>query len=102
MREKIYSEVATLISQNERFPKYLLSLFKELQRLKTESQRDQALKSIFNVSIQREIESTKAGPRVYSTYNKFNVEGASDYKRPKQNNSINHGTQVISMILNCI
>jgi hypothetical protein len=50
LREKIYSEVASLISQNETRPQYLLNLFRELQNLKTKNSRDQALKSIFNIS----------------------------------------------------
>jgi pericentriolar material 1 protein len=50
MREKIYSEVATLISQNEARPFFLLNLFRELQYLKDKNARDQALKSIFNIN----------------------------------------------------
>ncbi|RNA20249.1 pericentriolar material 1 [Brachionus plicatilis] len=50
MREQIYSEVAALISQNESRPFYLLNLFKELQFIKDKNARDQALKSIFNIS----------------------------------------------------
>jgi hypothetical protein len=50
LRETIYSEVASLISQNETRPHYLLNLFRELQHLKTKNSRDQALKSIFNIS----------------------------------------------------
>ena len=50
LRETIYSEVASLISQNETRPHYLLNLFRELQHLKSKNSRDQALKSIFNIS----------------------------------------------------
>jgi pericentriolar material 1 protein len=50
MREKIYSEVAALISQNEARPFFLLNLFRELQYLKDKNARDQALKSIFNIN----------------------------------------------------
>ena len=50
MREKIYSEVATLISKNEKRPVWLLNIFKELQYLNDKNSRDQALKSIFNIS----------------------------------------------------
>lgn len=50
MREQIYSEVATLISQNESRPFYLLNLFKELQQIRDKTSRDQVLKSIFNIS----------------------------------------------------
>lgn len=50
MREKIYSEVATLISQNETRPFYLINLFKELQFIKEKNARDQVLKSVFNIA----------------------------------------------------
>ncbi len=50
MREKIYAEVANLISQNETRPFYLIQLFKELQYLKEKNARDQVLKSIFNIA----------------------------------------------------
>lgn len=50
MREKIYAEVANLISQNETRPFYLIHLFKELQYLKEKNARDQVLKSIFNIA----------------------------------------------------
>ena len=50
MREKIYAEVANLISQNETRPFYLIRLFKELQYLREKNARDQVLKSIFNIA----------------------------------------------------
>ncbi|CAF0749445.1 unnamed protein product [Brachionus calyciflorus] len=55
MREQIYSEVATLISQNESRPFYLLNLFKELQFIRDKNARDQVLKSIFNISNRHKI-----------------------------------------------
>ncbi len=42
--------MATLISQNEARPFFLLNLFRELQYLKDKNARDQALKSIFNIN----------------------------------------------------
>lgn len=53
MREQIYSEVATLITQNESRPFYLLNLFKELQLVRDKNSRDQCLKSIFKLSKHR-------------------------------------------------
>ncbi|KAL3878634.1 hypothetical protein ACJMK2_030966 [Sinanodonta woodiana] len=46
LRETIYSEVATLISQNENRPHYLIELFRELQRLSTDYLRQRALYDI--------------------------------------------------------
>ena len=43
LRELIYSEVASLISQNEQRPHYLVELFRRLQLLTTDDQRQQVL-----------------------------------------------------------
>lgn len=43
LRETIYSEVATLISQNESRPHFLIELFHELQLLNTDYLRQRAL-----------------------------------------------------------
>ncbi|XP_071846255.1 uncharacterized protein [Apostichopus japonicus] len=43
LRESIYSEVATLISQNESRPHFLIELFRELQMLSTDYLRQRAL-----------------------------------------------------------
>ena len=43
LRETIYSEVASFISQNERRPRYLIELFRELQLLSTDRLRQRAL-----------------------------------------------------------
>lgn len=45
----IYSEVATLISQNEQRPHYLLELFRELQLLSSDHLRTKALHAIREV-----------------------------------------------------
>ena len=71
MREKIYSEVANLISQNETRPFYLINLFKELQYLKDKNARDQVLKNIFNIanrqqSMVSEKSSTETLPQMQS------------------------------------
>ena len=46
MRETIYAEVATLISQNECRPHYLIELFRELQMLSSDYLRQRALYAI--------------------------------------------------------
>ena len=43
LRETIYSEVATLISQNERRPHFLIQLFRHLQLLNNDYLRQRAL-----------------------------------------------------------
>lgn len=46
LKETIYSEVATLISQNESRPHFLIELFHELQLLNTDYLRQRALYSL--------------------------------------------------------
>lgn len=46
LRETIYSEVATLISQNESRPHFLIEVFHELQLLNTDYLRQRALYSL--------------------------------------------------------
>lgn len=46
LRETIYSEVATLISQNENRPHFLIELFRELQMLSSDYLRQRGLYSI--------------------------------------------------------
>jgi len=49
LRELIYSEVASLISQNEMQPQYLLELFRRLQLLTTDDQRQRVMATIEQV-----------------------------------------------------
>lgn len=49
LREKIYSEVATLISQNENRPHFLIELFCELQLFTTDYLRQRVLYCIKDV-----------------------------------------------------
>ena len=49
LRETIYSEVATLISQNESRPHYLIKLFRELQLLTTDYLRQRVLYDLKDV-----------------------------------------------------
>ncbi|XP_046900898.1 pericentriolar material 1 protein isoform X8 [Hypomesus transpacificus] len=49
LRETIYSEVATLISQNEARPHFLIELFHELQLLNTDYLRQRALYSLQDI-----------------------------------------------------
>ena len=46
LREAIYAEVATLISQNETRPHFLIELFRNLQMLSTDFLRQRALIAI--------------------------------------------------------
>lgn len=49
LRELIYSEVASLISQNETQPHYLIELFRRLRLLTTDDQRQQVMAKIEEV-----------------------------------------------------
>ncbi|KAK3100261.1 hypothetical protein FSP39_017062 [Pinctada imbricata] len=49
LRESIYSEVATLISQNENRPHFLIEIFRELQLLTTDYLRQRVLYSIKDI-----------------------------------------------------
>ncbi|CAG5115100.1 unnamed protein product [Candidula unifasciata] len=46
LRDTIYTEVASLISQNENRPYFLLELFRDMQRVDSDSMRQQALNSL--------------------------------------------------------
>ncbi len=78
MREKIYSEVATLISQNETRPYYLLNLFKELQYLRDKNARDQVLKSIFNISNRQDAKPYKIENNLRISKNENEDESESE------------------------
>ncbi|KAH3829898.1 pericentriolar material 1 protein-like isoform X2 [Dreissena polymorpha] len=58
LRETIYSEVATLISQNENRPHYLIELFRELQLLTTDYLRQRVLYDIKDVVSKYLVEDT--------------------------------------------
>lgn len=49
LRDSIYSEVATLISQNENRPHFLIELFRELQLLSSDYLRQRALYAIHDL-----------------------------------------------------
>ena len=49
LRDTIYSEVATLIANNENRPHYLVELFRELQMLSSDYLRQRALYSLQNL-----------------------------------------------------
>ncbi|XP_077428029.1 pericentriolar material 1 protein isoform X2 [Vanacampus margaritifer] len=55
LRETIYSEVATLISQNESRPHFLIELFHELQLLNTDYLRQRALYSLQDLVVTRQL-----------------------------------------------
>ncbi|XP_051983523.1 pericentriolar material 1 protein-like isoform X2 [Xyrauchen texanus] len=74
LRETIYSEVATLISQNESRPHFLIELFHELQLLNTDYLRQRALYSLQDILTRHLTEKSVAdeqesslGPAVWAT-----------------------------------
>uniref|UniRef100_A0A671R5C2 Pericentriolar material 1 protein-like n=1 Tax=Sinocyclocheilus anshuiensis TaxID=1608454 RepID=A0A671R5C2_9TELE len=74
LRETIYSEVATLISQNESRPHFLIELFHELQLLNTDYLRQRALYSLQDIVTRHLTEKSVAdeqasslGPAVWAT-----------------------------------
>ena len=62
LRETIYSEVATLISQNESRPHFLIELFRELQLLTSDYLRQRALYAVQDLVTQYLAEGHKDGP----------------------------------------
>uniref|UniRef100_A0A8C2GLL0 Pericentriolar material 1 n=1 Tax=Cyprinus carpio TaxID=7962 RepID=A0A8C2GLL0_CYPCA len=74
LRETIYSEVATLISQNESRPHFLIELFHELQLLNTDYLRQRALYSLQEIVTRHLTEKSVAdeqasslGPTAWAT-----------------------------------
>ncbi|XP_066515864.1 pericentriolar material 1 protein isoform X2 [Hoplias malabaricus] len=74
LRETIYSEVATLISQNESRPHFLIELFHELQLLNTDYLRQRALYALQDIVTRHLTEKSAAeeqgsslGPAVWAT-----------------------------------
>ncbi|KAM4710015.1 pericentriolar material 1 protein [Discoglossus pictus] len=66
LRDTIYSEVATLISQNESRPHFLIELFHELQLLNTDYLRQTALFSLQDIVTRRLTENSQTkdeGPK---------------------------------------
>ncbi|XP_075716260.1 pericentriolar material 1 protein isoform X2 [Rhinoderma darwinii] len=64
LRDTIYSEVATLISQNECRPHFLIELFHELQLLNTDYLRQKALFALQDIVTRRIAEATDQKPDV--------------------------------------
>uniref|UniRef100_A0A3B4B5G1 Pericentriolar material 1 protein C-terminal domain-containing protein n=1 Tax=Periophthalmus magnuspinnatus TaxID=409849 RepID=A0A3B4B5G1_9GOBI len=62
LRETIYSEVATLISQNESRPHFLIELFHELQLLNTDYLRQRALFSLQDIVTRHLTEKSAVEP----------------------------------------
>ncbi|NXS96084.1 PCM1 protein, partial [Jacana jacana] len=61
LRDTIYSEVATLISQNESRPHFLIELFHELQLLNTDYLRQRALYALQDIVTRHLSENTEKG-----------------------------------------
>jgi pericentriolar material 1 protein len=71
LRENIYSEVATLISQNENRPHYLIELFRELQLLTTDYLRQRVLYDIKDVVSKYLVEENSVSAVSLSTVLEF-------------------------------
>lgn len=54
LKSDIYAEVAKLISQNEKYPKYLICLFQKLQCLTSDCMRQHALQSLGDIIREKE------------------------------------------------
>ncbi|NXK81395.1 PCM1 protein, partial [Amazona guildingii] len=61
LRDRIYSEVATLISQNESRPHFLIELFHELQMLNTDYLRQRALYALQDIVTRHLSENSERG-----------------------------------------
>ncbi|NWS59711.1 PCM1 protein, partial [Chunga burmeisteri] len=61
LRDTIYSEVATLISQNESRPHFLIELFHELQLLNTDYLRQRALYALQDIATRHLSENNEEG-----------------------------------------
>ncbi|NXX88358.1 PCM1 protein, partial [Centropus bengalensis] len=66
LRDTIYSEVATLISQNESRPHFLIELFHELQLLNTDYLRQRALYALQDIVTRHISENSEKGNRTKS------------------------------------
>ncbi|OWF47060.1 pericentriolar material 1 protein-like isoform X1 [Mizuhopecten yessoensis] len=66
LRESIYAEVATLISQNENRPHFLIELFRELQKLTSDYLRQRVLYSIKHL-VSMFLTEQSAGPLTANT-----------------------------------
>ncbi|CAH1776394.1 unnamed protein product [Owenia fusiformis] len=81
LRETIYSEVATLISQNESRPHFLIELFRELQLLNSDYLRQRALYAVQDLVTRFLTEESVAGsvqappPRWLVTSNRRETNG---------------------------
>ena len=64
MREQIYAEVASLISHNETQPHYLVELFRRLQLLTSEDQRQQVMASIERIAVECLVADSSEHPSV--------------------------------------
>ncbi|NXG77564.1 PCM1 protein, partial [Baryphthengus martii] len=66
LRDTIYSEVATLISQNESRPHFLIELFHELQLLNTDYLRQRALYALQDIVTRHSSEKNEKGKHTKS------------------------------------
>ncbi|XP_072039605.1 LOW QUALITY PROTEIN: uncharacterized protein [Amphiura filiformis] len=83
LRESIYSEVATLISQNEARPHFLIELFRELQMLTTDYLRQRALYALQDlVSKYLTEDSVRTAPRPAEATGYLNAAAVTMHQQP--------------------
>uniref|UniRef100_A0A672JZV8 Pericentriolar material 1 protein C-terminal domain-containing protein n=1 Tax=Sinocyclocheilus grahami TaxID=75366 RepID=A0A672JZV8_SINGR len=95
LRETIYSEVATLISQNESRPHFLIELFHELQLLNTDYLRQRALYSLQDIVTRHLTEKSVAdeqasslGPTVWATGSQSELTPSESLVTSDNSNSV--------------
>ncbi|KAI7810667.1 putative pericentriolar material 1 protein [Triplophysa rosa] len=106
LRETIYSEVATLISQNESRPHFLIELFHELQLLNTDYLRQRALYSLQDIVTRHlteksvaEDQASSLGPAMWATGSQSELTpseslATSDNEASEKNVTIKSGSVV--------
>ncbi|NXR23003.1 PCM1 protein, partial [Cinclus mexicanus] len=93
LRDTIYSEVATLISQNESRPHFLIELFHELQLLNTDYLRQRALYALQDIVTRHLAEKNVKGKctkslnsATWETFGKNITEACHDCEQPDADN----------------
>nr|XP_040042087.1 pericentriolar material 1 protein isoform X4 [Gasterosteus aculeatus aculeatus] len=111
LRETIYSEVATLISQNESRPHFLIEVFHELQLLNTDYLRQRALYSLQDIVTRHLIEKSAAedqlpplGPAVRDAGSQSELTpseslATSDAEVVEKNLRLTQGTTMMMMMM---
>ncbi|XP_046394562.1 uncharacterized protein LOC124162178 isoform X2 [Ischnura elegans] len=84
LRESVYSEVATLIAQNENRPHYLIQLFRDLQMISCDALRQRTLQTIHRIVSRylqengKEMQNEQASTPVIERENELGLKGDCD------------------------